>query len=276
MNNHTFTNWFNGAPNHANALFYNTHPRTNNLLYLPTYRNTHVRGLIPSDSGICDGMNSCHLTDRWTGYMNNKIDSPLNQISDDIPILNPYVPMRLPIELQSPSSIYKSTFYHQNAVLNNVYAARDFNSIREAYQSPLLHNHLHPQLQLMREGFSRTAELNYEPSPIGSLSDNQNTPVSVEISDMSLPIEHEERTNSSIKFQDRNKKLDFKVNFRDENRKINGCFHIEGSKSQNRLLLASTVAPPKKKWIRHYLTGNEGSSLAQTCAYICGSLLGLG
>lgn len=210
-------------------------------VFSPYYHHSFSR---VGDSGICDGMNNCHLTESWASYMHHQ---PIN----DIPILNPYVPLRMPIELQTTSNgVLRGTFYHQqNALLNqeylrNVYSVNQFKNVE-------LKDRAHPQHQLMQDGFSRLAELNYEP-PLRHDEPSVEAPNNC-ATNMN---EHEERVKTSIKFQDRNKKLDFKVNFRDENRKLNGCFHRDDSKSPNvSVANSSSAAPPKKKWIRHYLTG---------------------
>lgn len=202
-------------------------------VFTPYYHQSFLRAV---DSGICDGMNNCHLTESWDSYMSHQ-PMPMN----DIPILNPYVPLRLPIEMQTTSnSLLKGSFYHQqNAPVNqehlrNVCCVNQFQD---------------PQHQLMQNGFSRLHELTYEP-PL-----HHDRP-SVEAPNYCATNmnEHEERVKTSIKFQDRNKKLDFKINFRDENRKLNRCFHRDDSKSPN-VINSSSAAPPKKKWIRHYLDG---------------------
>lgn len=268
MNNrNVFNNHSNGAPTGAN--FFDTHLLPTELLRLPTlnlsaHRHTYDRGLISTESGICDEMNNCHLTETWAGFINQETDLPLARMSPEIPILNPYVPLRLPIELQTNSSrIIEATalHHHQNATLENFTRKKSLPSHLEAYGSSL-NSYPHPQQKLMREGFSRLDELNYESSQVES-HENSITSAYAGGSVMSLPIEYEKRIKTSIKFQDRNKKLDFKVNFRDENRKLDGCFHREDSKSPKALTFA--VAPPKKKWIRHYLTGNESAKAVLTC-----------
>jgi hypothetical protein len=206
----------------------------------PFYHHSFPRTF---ESGICDGMNNCHLS---TAFMPN-------QSMNDIPILNPYVPLRLPIELQTTSNgVLKGTFYHQqNASLNqeylrNVYCMNQFKNVE-------LKDRIHPQHQLLQNGFSRIDDLSYE-TPLR----HDNPPIDIADNCAIRMDEHEERVNTSIKFQDRNKKLDFKTNFRDENRKVNGCFYRDDSKSPQEAPM-SLVAPPKKKWIRHYMTG-EGKS----------------
>lgn len=228
-----------------------------NMVRVPFYQSTAFRpaslalGLhrISTDSGICDRMFNCHLTDTWTGYMNQQINLPITQISNDIPILNSYVPMRMPIELQTTTNgVSKGPAHHLSAFpndeyLKNVYCANHL-------KSDDMRSMIHPQQQLLQDGFSRLAELNYEPQ-----SDNRQYDTSLMTTPAAEKIAHADQVHSRIKFQDRNKKLDFKVNFRDENRKANGCFHREVSKS------LSTAGPPKKKWIRHYMTGNSQANL---------------
>lgn len=185
--------------------------------------------------------------------MNQKVELPLTQISNEIPILNPYQPLQVPSELQG--NVFDDAYHqHQNAFFKSFYRPEGFGYAQGVSISAAGSYH-HPQQELMREGFSRLAELNYD----APQHEQSMTPAYREASVALLPIEYEERIKTSIKFQDRNKKLDFKVNFRDENRKVNGCFHREESKSPNNSALAFAVAPPKKKWIRHYLTGNEGA-----------------
>lgn len=174
-----------------------------------------------TDRGICDEMVNCCLTDYW---MHQQINLPITQISSDIPILNPYVPMRLPIELQSTSGgVLEGTFYHHQEYLRNIYSFDQLQNIDVQHK-------VHSQ----QGGFSRLAHETSAGHRYDAISTIQNT--------------FDDRVHTSIKFQDRNKKLDFKVNFREENRKANGCFHRED---------VSAVAPPKKKWIRHYMTGKD-------------------
>lgn len=247
----------NDSSSQPKSNFFDFQRSFSNMVRVPFCHSTAFRpasptlGLprIPTDSGICDRMFNCHLTESWTGYMNQQINLPIHQISNDIPILNSYVPMRLPIELQTTTSgVSKGSAHHlssfpNNEYLKNVYYANHLKSVD-------MRSMIHPQQQLLQDGFSRLAELNYEP-----LSDNRQFDNSSMMTPAADKIAHAYQVHSSIKFQDRNKKLDFKANFRDENRKANGCFHREESKS------LSTAGPPKKKWIRHYMTGNSQANL---------------
>lgn len=186
-----------------------------------------------SESGICDGINNCHLS--AAAYMSN-------HSMNEIPMLNPYVPLHLPIELQTKSDgVLKGTLYHQqDAFLNKEY-------LRHAYC--VNQNENVEQQQLLQNRFLRFDDLSYS------------NPQIVSTNDCVIKMnEHKERVKTSIKFQDRNKKLDFKTNFRDENRKLDGCFsreNVVGVSPPKKAILMTPVAPtPKKKWILHYLTGN--------------------
>ena len=189
-----------------------------------------------SESGICDGMNNCHL---------KAAECTANYSMNDIPILNPYVPTQLPVELQTTSDgVLKGTLYHQqNAFLNQEYV-RHACCVNQ-FENIELENGFQPQQQFLQNGFLRFDDLGKLP---------------LDISNDCVIEMNEERVNTSIKFQDRNKKLDFKTNFRDENRKSDGCFSRESdeiSSPPKKAFLMTSVAPtPKKKWILHYLTGN--------------------
>jgi hypothetical protein len=147
----------------------------------------------------------------------------------------------------------------------------------------------HPQQHLMRDGFSRRDELDYElkiennqksekndsiyhqsndtnnvtsnSNSNNNISINCNNNNSIEMNNTNEPDYHH-KIKTSIKYQDRNKKLDFKKNFRDENRKVNGCFYdserISPKYRDNHCDAIS--APPKKKWLKsHYSTVLSGS-----------------
>lgn len=173
---------------------------------------------------ICDGMTNCHLTEPWAGYMNQRTHMALTQYSSDIPILTPYVTsMELPR--------HHSSFLCNQSVLHQVYTSE-------------MNNVVTCQQQTFQEEFSPIADFGSSTSRYEFENTARTT--------LDYVSENDERIKASIKFQDRNKKLDFKVNFRDENLKVNGCFYREDSKSPT-----NALAPPKKKWIRHYLTGKE-------------------
>lgn len=73
--------------------------------------------------------------------------------------------------------------------------------------------------------------------------------------------EHKEKVKISVKFQDRNNnKLDFKVNFHDVKRKADVSFHSGDSGKSSE----ASPHPPKKKWIRHYMTGKVDRIYSET------------
>lgn len=237
--NHYSSNCCDRPKSHVNFAF--------NPLTLPQfYHRSFPRN---ADNGICDGMNDCHLTETCVNYANYVNFRPNFA---ELSVLNPYVLPRLPNELQTSSdALMKDTLYQEQSALHN---QKYFSNVH-CVTPPK--DHVHPQQQLLQGGFSRLAELNYKPSlhheaPLIELSVDCTTSMN----------EHEERVKTSIKFQDRNKKLDFKVNFRDENRKLNGCFYRDNSKSPNDAASSLAAPPPKKKWIRHYMTGKKGEVVA--------------
>jgi hypothetical protein len=241
-----FTNCCNGTTTRSKSHVHDpqSHPIQSSQYLSPLlYQPNHSRGLISSDNGICDGMNNCHLTESWAGYMKQQTTLPITQISNNIPILNPYVPLNRPIELKtSTNDILNATLYQQPNFLFNQDCLTNSNYLNHT-RNIGVNGQIHTQQQLYQGGFSRLTEFNYD------ATSNQYNSLGELSADCAMN-EHEERVKTSIKFQDRNKKLDFKVNFRDENRKVNGCFHREDSKSPN------AVAAPKKKWIRQHMTGN--------------------
>lgn len=207
------------------------------------YRHSNIHGSISCDSGICDGLNNCHLAEPWAVSVNQQINLSITQISSEIPILNPYESMRA-----CDGGIHES-----------IYAQRPRDHQHHELLIPC-----HPQQQLFRGGFSGLDELR---------NGQSSTHLQLKVPMTSTANVSESRrvhVNSCIKFQDRNKKLDFKVNFREENRKANRCFHRDDSKSpkpssDNNIRPSQCISsdnvvhPPKKKWIRHYImTGNFG------------------
>lgn len=219
-----------------------------------------------SDSVICDGMNNCHLTDSWVNYMNQHVNLPITQITNQIPILNSYIPtaLRLP------------PFFHQNYAAS--YHPNYLESIYERRKSEApatAVTEAHPQ-QILCDGILRRVELNYEAStndhPENNKSESNKTiyddnstlqrrhsKVNNELYDDKISVDRH-ASKMCIKFQDRNKKLDFKKNFRDENRKINGCFYdSENDLSPKMRNEGLTAAPPKKKWIQNYMTTFAGT-----------------
>lgn len=210
------------------------------------YRHSYAHGLIPGDSGICDGMNNCHLTEPWAGFVNQQINLSITQITSEIPILNPYESMRPSMHARGDGDI---------DIHESIYAQRQTLRPRDHRRYELL-TPCHTQQQLFSGGFSRLDELHSGKTSTQFQLRVPMTPTA------NISESREERVKSCIKFQDRNKKLDFKMNFREENRKLNRCFHRDGSKSprlssdnnkSSQCTSSDNVAhPPKKKWIRHW------------------------
>lgn len=222
-----------------------------------------------SDSGLCDGLNNCHLADSWVNYMNQHVNLPITQITNQIPILNSYMPAAA-LKMQSYRPYHPDyATYHKN-YLESIYEhQKSLDTSKSMMQT-------HPQQQLLRDGLSRRVELNYEASTNDhqrvNKSENSETIYDNNSSSLRRPSkdinelsddELSAMNKKSIKFQDRNKKLDFKTNFRDINRKINGCFYDSESDLSSKMRIegayASGVAPPpKKKWIKNYMTAFAG------------------
>lgn len=218
----------------------------------PIYGN-HSQITSQPDSGICDGMNNCHLTDSWVNFMNQHVNLPITQITNQIPILNSYMPT--PLKLH-PNDFYHHAVYHKN-YLESIYE-RQKSIVAESVSS-------HPQQHLYREDFQQRIEATTNNHPINksetiyqnnSMSQRRQSKDNNELSDDEM-----HGAKICIKFQDRNKKLDFKTNFRDENRKINGCFYDSENDLSPRMrseASSAAVAPPKKKWIKDYMTAFAG------------------
>ncbi len=185
-----------------------------------------------AETGICDGMNDCHLADNWVNFMNQHLHLPITHFAGQIPILNSYMP--------SISNVYH---YQHHAM----------------YQKTHLENSFECQTQ---------NQLNYEPSAEESLRNNHQKDNEKSEQQCKETYDNESEyfisgdhcgATASIKYQDRCKKIDFKKNFRDENRKINGCFYDSENDSKSRSEAAAVVPPPKKKWIKNYLTALTGT-----------------
>lgn len=229
---------------------------------------SHFPVITSSDNVICDEMKDCHLTDSW---VNQHVNLPLSHIANQIPILNSYIPHEY-------HSYQNNLYQQQNYLLHRNYLNRYYLNERYKYVSMTDNNNsvmqAHPQQQLFYDGFSRHAELDYEVTnhqqnnkaeSINNIYESSQECHSKETSELNQKNEEEslydykmQKIKTCIKFQDRNKKLDFKTNFRDENRKINGCF-FDNDKRFSPTNRDKHVAAPKKKWIKNYLTSSAGT-----------------
>lgn len=297
--NQAFKNYYNEALLRTKSYFRDIQ-ETNNALsslnpsstylnhnYLTTANPTSLTNPL-SDTSICDGMSNCHLTESWTNYQHANL--PLTHISNNIPILNSYTPLQRGEEfevsstnltynhhqLESSSSQHHQLqqnqyIHHQQQQLQQNYYLYYKNYLESFYNSFNHHNYVkmtansatetHPQQYLMRDGFSRRDELDYEQSKAEKSFLDDNAPIEANTLNV-VETDFHQKIKTSIKYQDRNKKLDFKVNFRDENRKVNGCFYDSESispRSHPDHTMELSLTPPKKKWLKtHYLTSQTG------------------
>jgi hypothetical protein len=230
----------------------------------PIYGNHRSQFTSPPDSGICDGMNNCHLADSWVNYMNQHTNLPITQITNQIPILNSYMP--------SPAVKFHPTAFtnqfHHHAVYHKNYLESIYERQKSIDAANVSANVSHPQQQLLCAGFTRRAELNYvattndyQINKSETIHDN-NSASQCQSKENNEISDDDEEAKMCIKFQDRNKKLDFKKNFRDENRKINGCFYDSENDLSPRMRseasCSAAAPPPKKKWIKNYMTAFAG------------------
>jgi hypothetical protein len=267
--------------------------------------------LTPSDKGICDGMNNCHVTEPWINYINHHINLPLSHASRQTPIINPYLPISTALELQAiPNNFYHQfasqqhqhqhqNLFHHKSYMESIYAGPDRAkyltskhndqplimppiepiSGRAAAAAAVTQHHNHNQQQhyrlsqpeVLRDEFKAhhrhshrfdNVELKKSENLYGNLCqshDDKEQQQQLCDGNVDEPDIHL-RIKTSIKYQDRNKKLDFKTNFRDENRKVNGCFYDSDHTmlESGECALFKIAAPPKKKWIKHYLTAKSG------------------
>jgi hypothetical protein len=242
----------------------------------PPIYGTHSQFTPTRYNGICDRMNDCHLTDPWINYMKQHVNFPITHIANQIPILNSYVPLSS-AAFELKTSYPNNNYYHhdhnlmQNSLLSGMYLNEHYKCLNMTDDSEMP---AHPQQQLFCDGFShRHSELDYEetnddhqqnkPEQNNDIYENSKTmsPTRRNSKDnRALSDEdryhHRLRIKTSIKFQDRNKKLDFKTNFRDENRKVNRCFYDNEKLSPKNIINGHSA--PKKKWIKHYMKNNSG------------------
>lgn len=199
-------------------------------------------------NGLCDGMDKCHLTESWRYKCNLSNQLPITHFSCDPFLVNQYVPSHFAIEFQTISNdIYKGTYYRHG------YSAPPerptaFNMPKLAESSTSLLNKYSYQQE-----FSRLFDCNR--SQVNLMQLRKKYPVNDKVLHSSSIHEN----NSNVKFANKIKTLDFKVNFQEENHKINGCFYDQESKelmSQNRSKSKEKkIAPPKKKWMKNFING---------------------
>lgn len=199
------------------------------------YRQSFIVPPNTAELGICDGMSNCHMTESWTSVLGRPINPPVPRISNDMPIVNPYV------SLQTPFEVHPSM--HPGAI-DNSYSQRS----RKAGSAWLDFEFAKPSPR------KQAAPSRAEPMEEKVLRQKRLTQC-LKCFDDSEVVISEEKIQTSVKFQDRNKRVDFKIKFREENRKLDGCFHNDESKSPADTMSNVAVPPPKKKWIRHYMTG---------------------
>lgn len=270
-----YNNFYNGESLHTKSYFHNIEgPKSAQSFIHPSsvHQNHHMpstslASILLNDNLICDGMDNCHLTESWANYMNQNINLPITQISNQIPILNSYVPIQQSLELQAFSNRYyhqqfhvqqqqQQNYFMQKNYLEAIHSSHDhYKYLRMTENS----SNSHPQQHLLRDGFSRLDELDYEQNNKSEQNSHQTNDINLsDVKDVNEPEYYHHKIKTCIKFQDRNKKLDFKVNFRDENRKVNGCFHdFETISPKSREIYSmdidDNIEPPKKKWLKTHL-----------------------
>lgn len=245
-------------PNGANRpkVFYPTTSPSSYFFPTPPIFGNHQQFTSPPDSGICDGMNNCHLADSWVNYMNQHVNLPITQITNQIPILNSYMPTALKLH---PNEFYQQAVYHKT-YLESIYEHQK-SIVAESFAG-----NSQPR-QFFRDDLTQlniqASTNDHQINKSETIYENNLTPQTIQSRDYK-EISDDEMHGAKIciKFQDRNKKLDFKKNFRDENRKINGCFYDSENDLSPKLRsesLSAAVAPPKKKWIKNYMTTFAGT-----------------
>lgn len=228
---------------HPRPNFHRIHQRE--FSHYPTNSGFN-RGFVLNDTGICDVMSNCHLTKSLTSSYIQPINVPITQISLDNLILSSYVPVRRPlnVELQTTANgFFRET--HQTIHPTTSTSTDVYHPILWESESFIHHNQQHLQgLRFSNFNCQNLLSQSGFIQPTSTfLGSGQN--------------QYTDETTTSIKFHDRNQKVDFKANFRDENRRADGCFHNEERKEPEESASMSNVAlpPPKKKWIRNYMTG---------------------
>lgn len=201
---------------------------------------------------LCDGMDNCHLTTFHDKYKILQSTLPTTSFSRELFLVNQYVPSHFPIEFQTVSNdIYEGTFYRHGIVPSTTQLPYYNESNYTGDVSPIISNIFN------RQEFSRLFDFNR--SQLNLMHDYSLKEKLFHSSDSLQNI------NKNVKFQNKTKKLDFKINFKEENHKINGCFYDQESKTVPEehlpvdscaFLLQKKIAPPKKKWMTNFINGN--------------------
>jgi hypothetical protein len=287
--NHILNHHYNGASLRSKVYFRDIEGTINaQSPFRHHHHNCHhtssaaVSSFLPpsqSDYSICDSMNKCHLTETWA--MNHQYNLPIAQV----PILTSFATLQSELELHVNPAI--CSFYHQQQFVDapsqshylqqqqllqqhhnyQTFYKHYLDRIYSSFEEYKCASKMADVQSLNSEGTSQQHPLNDDlPRNEGSyfeenMSENiydSECRMSSDANDANEPeIQH--RIKTSIKFQDRNKKLDFKINFRDENRKINGCFYDSDRISPRSRSVGTTIAPPKKKWLKtHFLSSQAG------------------
>lgn len=219
------------------------------------YQNT----IVTTDVGICVGMSNCHLTE-------NSCDGMNGLLTNDYSILQHYHPHSVSSVMPTPSNGYQNNYHLNKEQIQEVCYLNRFKyiEVNQCSQASAIDKNLEHMYQrsscnkfLTNIFKSNNYEMNFMENSSHHASYNQ-------------------KITTSIKYQDRNGKLDFKAKFLEANRKYNGCFHEATINDYSKMrstdnptensipaeIMGSDVtaefvasAPPKKKWIRHYLKG---------------------
>lgn len=186
----------------------------------------HVIPIMSNDNGICDGMNGCHLTEAWVGSQN-----PQRTISSSV--ISPYASFHRPFESQSGFS--NGTNHDSTRGI--------FPRINEFKQTEL---EAYPQQQPILDGLMRFSVLHNETS---SGFDLINKISAESFTDMNQFNKNGFEVKTKIKYQDH---------------ELSESIHRDDIRSSNGATSISMTSPPKKKWIRHYLTGKVMFHLSST------------
>jgi hypothetical protein len=221
-----------------------------------SYQNT----IVTTDVEICVGMSNCHLTKNNSDGMNGGL------LANDYSILQHFHPLNLSTVMPTPSNGYQNTYHLNKEQIQEVCYLNRFKYIELNQCS-------------QESAIDENSENVYQRSSCNKFLTNIFKSNNYEMNFMENTSSHascNQKITTSIKYQDKNGKLDFKARFLEANKKFNGCFHdatsndylaarssinnspesLMPSETMGSDVTAETVAPPKKKWIRHYLKGD--------------------